>query len=355
MNPVQAAIRAHVEEDYPRWRRRTAYDPVATRAGERHLGAHVAALLAPALTAVGLHLAEEDGGRRLFVTRSGRHLTRDALRDQITGALTGHPDAALRDSVSSAAFFEHLGDRLPYFEGDEITRSRDPREPRGTHLPPSLARRARRARNYAAEVESSRAFLTAVRPRLIGSPIPRQDLYAAALSNIERREGEPIADGDGHLWTRPRRRVFYTVADEEYGEPRRRARGWTYVVEAVARAVRRLSPRTAETLRLAGVLDPEAYADDVVARIGEPGPAPEPGPVVEAADALPDAVAGAMASADDPRQALVQIGKFWSERHPETRPAIAAAARLFKDGLGDELAEAVRHRVALAIALDASA
>lgn len=257
LHPVQTLIRHHVAAHYAEWRKR-ADEPAPTRAGARYLGANVATLLAPALDSVGLHVWEEGYETRLFVGPDGRQWTRSRLGDLIAGALADHPDRVLRASIGTASFWEHIADRMPYFEGDEIERA-NAREPRPAKTSTDYSRE-RRARERAAEEASARAFLVKVHPLLEGDQIDARDLYAAAVKNIARLLGETItADDDSEVWTVPGRRLFYALADEILGERVRRSRGYVYVVRRLVRRLtawrkRPLSPATEETLRSIGAL-----------------------------------------------------------------------------------------------------
>jgi hypothetical protein len=344
MHPVQRFIRDEIDAAYPAWRLR-ATAPLPTRSGDRYLGIDVATLLASALKNVGLHVYEEYE-TRYFVSAEGKHFTRERLTSLIVEALEGHPDATLRASIGSAAFWTHLADRLPYYEGE--TFQRQGRPSRAVPLAPSEAKRRYRAGRVAAETASAEAFLAAVRPRLVGTRIVSQDLYEAAVKNITRRQGETItAEEDSHYWTVPRRSLFYRIADEEYGVRRRHARGTAYVV----RALRRLSAGAAAVLRFCGVTDPEAYADEAEALVGEPAPPAEPDPALAAiAEALPLPVVFAVATAeDDPRRAFGLFARDWLTRHPADAETVSDAARAF----GPALVEAIRYRAASALAEDA--
>jgi len=264
LNPVQTHIRDHVVAHYDQWRIR-AEEPAPTRAGLRYLGANVATLLAPALDAVGLLVFEEGYETRLFVTSAGKQITRERLGDLIAGALADHPDRVLRASIGTASFWDHIADRMPYYEGEEIERAsaREAR-PAKTNADYARAYRARKAEN---ERASARAYLTALVGKGILTPgerVAAPDLYAGARKNIARKVeeaeqgyGSPIItdEDDSPVWTVPGRTLFYAVADEILGERKRTARGavYTFVRRIVKRLTawrkRPLSPETEETLR----------------------------------------------------------------------------------------------------------
>ena len=125
LNPVSAFVRDYVAEHYARWHSR-AEEPIPTRAGERYLSSDVATLLAPALVACNLRVFE-DYFARLFVTaKEGRQITRARLGELLDEALADHPDRVLRASVGSVTFWEHVVDRTPAYDGEEIERT--PRE-----------------------------------------------------------------------------------------------------------------------------------------------------------------------------------------------------------------------------------
>lgn len=283
MNPVQETIAEHASAHYNAWRAR-AEEPTPARAGARYLAADVAALLALPLASLGLRAYEDPYGTRLLVATNGKQATRDSLASLVAGALAHHPDEILRQSVSSPAVWSHITDRMPYDEGETVIR----RVRTGHRATRSSAdyMRAARARQNAAEEASARAFIAAARPRLEGLRIVSQDLYDAAVRNISRKAGESITDAeDSEFWTVPRRRLFYRIADDELGALRRHTCGTAYVVEGL-RALRRLSARTLDVLRLsAETLQPgeplpdfETEADEFEARIGrlEAMPAPDP-------------------------------------------------------------------------------
>jgi hypothetical protein len=356
VNPVQSVIRDHIDAHFEEWRTR-AGESVRTRAGARYLGVHLASLFAPPLKAVGLHV-HESIDVRTFVTADGRQITRERLSDLIAGALEGHEDSVLTASVGSPAFFEQLAYRVPAYDGEIVLRTRS-----GSRTERALTAtersRLHRIRADRAERASSLAFLAALAPRVAGQRLVAQDLYGSAVTSIGRKVGEEIAPGEdgSEFFAVPRRRLLFKVADDVFGPRRRHARGTVYAVpadvEEITERVRRivaslsLAPTTVEALTLSGIEDPEGYADTVLAYLGTPQKPANYDPALAAiAHALPDAVASAMASDDDPRNALGLVGKFWAERHPETRPAIVDAAKAFSD----DLVAHVRYRVATEIA-----
>lgn len=157
---------------------------------------------------------------------------------------------------------------------------------------------------------------------------------------------------------RPRpvsRRVLFEVAAEVGAFRVTRPKG-SVALTIVRRFIRRLKEATVTALRHAAEVlgdrrSPEAYASDVEARIGRPkAPARADERLASVADALPFPVAAAMASSDDPRRALGLVGRDWLRRHPEDREAVSAAAGAF----GEDLVEAVRYRVASALAEEGS-
>lgn len=318
LNPVQMAIRDHLARRYPSWR--LTAEPIGTRGGLRYRGREVALLLREPLRDVGLR-AFDDGYyyRGVFVAAtSGRHITRETLTDLLRPALLHLDDAALVDTVASEAFASALAGLIPEHDG-----------------PVSFGRAPGKAREVEAEdVEAVEAFLREV----VDEPRPAGEVFEVYSEWADG--GEVPALG---------RTTFYRVA-EETGLVRRvrRASGSFFlpVMHAVVRAVCRLSERAVEVLRLSGVEDPEAYAEEVKARIGQPqAPARGNEALAEIADALPFVVASAVASSADPRRSLGLVGREWADRHPETRSAIAAAADVFCE----DLVEAVRFRVATAI------
>lgn len=324
LNPVQVAIRDHAAARFSGWRRDTPQ--IVTRAGARYRGLDVALLLRPVLRDAGLYVYD-DGNyfNRVFVSGSGKRVTRDALRSQVLPALAGLDDPALVATVRSEAFFSALADLMPEHEGRvEFTR----RETQRREVP-----------------ADDLAYVAQILRDNVEGPTKVADVFEIYL-DLSAGDDLPSVG----------RTSFYRIAEETGVVRRVRRRDGSYflpvaraVARKVARFVKRLSDLATEALTRSGVEDTETYADDVVERITGRAPA---GPeavgsrLLALAEALPFPVASAIASADDPHRALTLVGKMWAERHPETRPVIAEAAREF----GPDLVEAVRVVVASALA-----
>ncbi|MCW2790845.1 MAG: hypothetical protein JWP56_3148 [Aeromicrobium sp.] len=248
--------------------------------------------------------------------------------------LPERPDAGLqyRDvtraaSVPSPRFDAYL---LAVVRALRATLNAVPRRPKAPPTAPprrteTARKRGQRGRSRSIEAISALWWLDAFlndedEPVPPGTALTASALHRLACGGLEDLADEPIDEGsdDSPLFRSPRRRVFLVAADVVLGKPRRTEAGVTYTV-----------PEPIEVL------------------LGEPriedAPSEELAPIVAA---LPDAVAGAMASADDPRRALALFGKFWVQRHPDTRESVLAAARAYSP----ELAAAVRYRVATGIA-----
>ncbi|GAB4006697.1 hypothetical protein [Nocardioides ultimimeridianus] len=368
LNPVEAAIRDHVDTRYPEWHKR-AEEPIESRSGARYRPYDVASLLAPALVAVGLFLFDNGYGPRLLVSASGRQFTRDSIRDMIAAALAAHPDGALRASVGGPTFWEHVYGRLPDYDGEnEIQRVKP--EATSTKTPGDYVREYR-ARQVENERASARAFLEAVRDKLPdGERVATTALYDAARANIgrkmtEAREGVgswAVSDEDGPTWALPGKRLFYDVADDVLGARRRNGRGYFFVIRHV---VRRLKEATVNVLlRATEVLghgprtaeEAEAFADAAVAEALALAPATRPESYDPRLLALPRSVLFALAEpGDHSRRMFATVATEHLRRNPDARPAIVEVARALRDGDPDGLVEEARAMCADALIEEASA
>lgn len=321
LNPVQTAIRDHVAATYPAWRR--THEPIATRAGARYRGLDVALLFRPVLRDVGLHVYD-DGNYfvGVFVTDTGKRITRERLLAQIGPAIAEHADTALVATAGTDAFLSALADLMPDYVGPvAFTRA-----PRGQSTV---------SNEHAAYV---RDFLREV----VDEPRRASEVYDVYTEWAD-------ADGIDYLG----KATFYRVAEETALFTRRRRRDGAHL-DRVMRALRPISQETAETLRACGVEDPTRYAEDSIADLLALAPTLSPEPLDPRALNLPFQVAYAIAGAEPERVVadFVLMARDHLERHPEDRVVVGAVALALQEGDPDGLVDHIRARCAAALRAD---
>lgn len=324
LNPVQAAIRDHIAEHYPAWSRDR--EPLATRSGLRYRGFDAAFLVRDVLRECGLRVYD-DGSyfRGVFVSPSGKRVTREALSGLIRPAIAGHEDAALVDTIGTSAFFEAVADLVPNYDGPiAFTRARPTRP--ATH-------------------EETRAAVEGFLGEIVEEPMKLAEVFEIYAEYADADEVPVLG-----------KTTFYRVAEETGRVRRVRRRDGAYFL----RRWRLLSDAAVEVLtRSAEILgrgprtraEAEAYADAAEREILVRAPADRPAVLNPRVVALPWQVAYAVAGVDDAEvnATFGRMARFHLERHEDDRDAIAAVAVALRAGDPDGLVSHIRMRVASAI------